>query len=253
MYTPVPTSSGLVHLVCKYPVLLLVICVTMGATTLYVSPEEEQCNQSFVSFTFDDGYASTYAVAYPILDSYAYTGTIYTPTDFIDTDGYVTMFQLHDLETNGWEIGSHGVSHADFTKLSQGEAAFEILQSKYILAANGFSVNSLSTPYGESIAPFIDIVEPNYLAVRNAKDRAWILNDIPTTDRYDIEATVITADTPVEEVERAILAAKNNNKWLVLVFHDLNGDGKYSYPADKFEEIVQFTRDNDFICASALN
>jgi peptidoglycan/xylan/chitin deacetylase (PgdA/CDA1 family) len=252
MYTPVPTSSGLIHLVCKYPVLLLVICITAGATTLYVSPEEQQCNQSFVSFTFDDGYASTYAVAYPILEQYSYTGTIYTPTDFIDSPGYVTMFQLHDLETNGWEIGSHGVSHVGLTTLSYGDAAYEVLQSKSILSREGFKVTSLSTPYGESITPFIDIVEPNYLAVRNAKDRAWILNKIPTTDPYDIEATVVTADTPVEEVERAILEAKDNNKWLVLVFHDIDGSGKYSYPADKFEEIVKFTRDNDFICASEL-
>lgn len=252
MYTPVPTSSGLVHLICKYPAVLLVICITMGATTLYVSPEEQQCNQSFVSFTFDDGYASTYAVAYPILEQYAYTGTIYPPTDFIDSPGYVTMFQLHDLETNGWEIGSHGVSHVGLSGLSGEEAAYEILQSKSILLQEGFSITSFSTPYGEDIAPFIDVIEPNYLAARNAKDRAWILNDIPTMERYDIEATVVTSDTPVEEVERAILKAKNNNKWLVLVFHDLNGDGKYTYPADKFEEIVKFTRDNDFICASEL-
>jgi peptidoglycan/xylan/chitin deacetylase (PgdA/CDA1 family) len=253
MYTPIPTSSGLIHLVCKYPVLLLVICITAGATTLYVSPEEQQCNQSFVSFAFDDGYASTYAVAYPILEQYSYTGTVYTPTDFIDSPGYVTMFQLHDLETNGWEIGSHGVSHQDLTTLSHGDAAYEIVKSKAILQQEGFTVTSFSTPYGESLVTLREFIEPNYLAARNAKDRAWILNDIPTMERYDIEATVVTADTPVEEVEQAILNAKDNNKWLVLVFHDLNGEGKYSYPADKFEEIVKFTRDNDFICASALS
>lgn len=255
MYTPVPTNPGIVHLVCKYPVLLLVITITAGATGLYVSPVEQSCDHSFVSFTFDDGYLDTYTTAAPILDKYAYTGTAYVTTGYIGTDNHMSIDNIQDLQGMGWEIGTHGVTHTDFDTLSYEEVIKEIRDSKVALTDEGITVTSVSPPYGAnpkySMQMLPDLQQLGYMSLRTASN-TLVYNNIPVSDRYKIAGFVVKSDTTVDEVKAAITYAKNNDKWLVLVFHSIGGSNYYAYPEDKFEEIVKFVRDNNYICASSL-
>ncbi len=70
-----------------------------------------------VVITFDDGYRSFYDIALPILKKYGYQATLFVYTDFIGHSAdALTWNQLKQLKVEGFEIGSHGVSHADLTK-----------------------------------------------------------------------------------------------------------------------------------------
>jgi peptidoglycan/xylan/chitin deacetylase (PgdA/CDA1 family) len=75
-----------------------------------------------VVINLDDGYRSAYEVAYPILKKYGFTATIFIYTDFIGaTANSLTWDQLRKMKADGFEVGSHSVSHCDLTKEKEGE------------------------------------------------------------------------------------------------------------------------------------
>lgn len=81
-----------------------------------------------VVITIDDGYRSAYDVAFPLLEDYGFTATLFIYTDFVEqTDRSLTWDQLRTMKAAGFEIGSHTVSHSDLTRKQAGEsdAAYE--------------------------------------------------------------------------------------------------------------------------------
>lgn len=75
-----------------------------------------------VVINLDDGYRSAYEVAYPILKKYGFTATIFIYTDFMGaTANSLTWDQLRKMKADGFEVGSHSVSHCDLTKEKEGE------------------------------------------------------------------------------------------------------------------------------------
>lgn len=75
-----------------------------------------------VVITIDDGYRSGYSVAAPILKKYGFTATLFIYTDFVGASkNAVTWDQLRELKSQGFEIGSHTLSHPDLTRQLPGE------------------------------------------------------------------------------------------------------------------------------------
>jgi peptidoglycan/xylan/chitin deacetylase (PgdA/CDA1 family) len=70
-----------------------------------------------VVITIDDGFRSGYDIAYPILKKYGFTATLLIYTDYVGISGSaVTWDQLREMKADGFEVGSHTVSHCDLTK-----------------------------------------------------------------------------------------------------------------------------------------
>jgi peptidoglycan/xylan/chitin deacetylase (PgdA/CDA1 family) len=75
-----------------------------------------------VVINLDDGYRSAYEMAYPILKAYGFTATLFIYTDFIGASANsLTWDQLQKMKADGFEVGSHSVSHCDLTKKREGE------------------------------------------------------------------------------------------------------------------------------------
>jgi peptidoglycan/xylan/chitin deacetylase (PgdA/CDA1 family) len=112
-----------------------------------------------VVLTIDDGYRATYEIAYPILKKYGFAGTLFVYTDFIGASGAALSWdQLKDMKANGFEVGSHTLSHCDLTKKREGEdmerygarVRRELLLSKEIIDKNlDQDTIALAFPYGE--------------------------------------------------------------------------------------------------------
>ena len=72
--------------------------------------------------TFDDGYRSVYNIAYPILKKYGYSATFFIYTDYVGVSTHaITWDQLRRMKADGFEIGSHTLSHIDLTKKEKDE------------------------------------------------------------------------------------------------------------------------------------
>jgi len=107
----------------------------------------------------DDGYRSTYDIAYPILKKYGFTATLFIYTSFIGASrNALSWDQLKTMKADGFEVGSHSVNHVDLSKKMAGESEKEylarvkkeILLSKQILDDRlNQNTQYIAFPYGE--------------------------------------------------------------------------------------------------------
>ena len=73
-----------------------------------------------ISFTFDDGYTSTFTQAAPILREFGMVGTVGVICDAVLWNwqpGTMRLGQLRRLADAGWEIASHSLFHRPLPKL----------------------------------------------------------------------------------------------------------------------------------------
>jgi len=112
-----------------------------------------------VVINLDDGYRSTYDIAYPILKKYGFTATLFIYTAFIGASrNALTWDQLKTMKADGFEVGSHSVNHVDLSKRMEGESEKEylarikkeLLLSKQILDDRlNQDTRYIAFPYGE--------------------------------------------------------------------------------------------------------
>lgn len=102
-----------------------------------------------VVLTFDDGYASFYKQAWPIMKEFDFTGTVYVVTEFLDRSNYLTWEETKTLTNAGIEIGSHTKHHLDLKAISIDDQKLEISNSKKLLEEKlNISVKSFCYPSG---------------------------------------------------------------------------------------------------------
>jgi len=101
-----------------------------------------------IVITFDDGYLDVFDNAFPIMERYGFSGTVYIVANRLNSDGFLQVEELQEILNHGWEVGSHGMTH---TELTQNHILVrnEILQSRLdIEDALGIKVFSLAYPFG---------------------------------------------------------------------------------------------------------
>ena len=85
-----------------------------------------------VTFTFDDGYDSL-NLARPLFKQYNVVGTSFPIVAYIGTSGQATWDDLRGLLADGWEIGSHTMTHPNLTTVSDSQLDYELRMSKQLL------------------------------------------------------------------------------------------------------------------------
>jgi peptidoglycan/xylan/chitin deacetylase (PgdA/CDA1 family) len=101
-----------------------------------------------VVISFDDGYLDVYQNAFPIMERYGFTGTVYIVANRLESYGFLQEEQIKELIEHGWDVGSHSLTH---TELTQNHALVrkEILQSRLDLEnALGIKIFSFAYPFG---------------------------------------------------------------------------------------------------------
>lgn len=142
-----------------------------------------------ILITLDDGYKDNYQVAYPILQKYHLTATIFVITDFVGNYGkYLTWNQIREMNDNGFSFEDHTLSHISLPKASDEEVHNQLVKSKEALEWRlGKKVEYLAYPGGEYDQRVIRLVkEAGYRAaftVNFGRDRInstlYTLNRIP--------------------------------------------------------------------------
>lgn len=84
-----------------------------------------------ILITFDDGYLDNYVYAYPIMKKYGFTGIIFIITNLVGHDSrYLNWPQIREMKNNGFLFGSHTLSHAALTKVSDEQLWRELIESR---------------------------------------------------------------------------------------------------------------------------
>jgi len=113
-----------------------------------------------VVITFDDGYKDVIEKALNILQKYHFQAVAFIIVDKVGQPGYLTWDDIARLESAGWEIGSHTLSHPDLTKINKEKAKKEIQESKAILERHLHKpVYSFSYPAGRLNSEVVKMVQ----------------------------------------------------------------------------------------------
>ncbi len=115
-------------------------------------------SRAFV-LTFDDGFQSVYAEAFPALREHGLTATVFLTVGAGDGAGdrrpafegrtMLSWPEIREMQAAGIEFGAHTLTHADLTRLSAPEIEAEMSGSKArIEAALGAPVASFAYPFG---------------------------------------------------------------------------------------------------------
>ncbi|MCG2720940.1 MAG: polysaccharide deacetylase family protein [Thermodesulfovibrionales bacterium] len=134
----------------------------LSLSQLFSADGKVASSGNFIVLTFDDGLRNFYEEAWPVLNGYGFSATVFVPTDFIGLQAsWYTQYGLKPLPTLNWQeirnlkeagadIQSHGCSHRKLTELSLTEVAREMTDSKKVLEDGvGKSVDFFCYPFGE--------------------------------------------------------------------------------------------------------
>lgn len=114
-----------------------------------------------IILTFDDGLEGVYEIAFPVLCEFNMRAVVFVMGDrtlrkarwYKGTEGedcpLITDQQIVELRSEGFEIGSHGMTHTPLSGLKRKEQEAEILESKNsIERLLGEQIYTFSYPYG---------------------------------------------------------------------------------------------------------
>jgi peptidoglycan/xylan/chitin deacetylase (PgdA/CDA1 family) len=128
---------------------------TVGVTEASMRMQTLKPTEKRVAITFDDGYLDFYTNAFPILNHYGYSATVFLPTDFIGQTAHqfkgvecLTWSQVRELRKAGVGFGSHTVTHPQLHTVSTEQLRTEVGRSKDEIEKQlGESVDTFAYPY----------------------------------------------------------------------------------------------------------
>jgi peptidoglycan/xylan/chitin deacetylase (PgdA/CDA1 family) len=147
--------------------------------------------RSFV-ITFDDGYRSVYEQAFPVLQRYGMTATVFLTVGKAKKKRLPTMegrsmlswHEIKEMYRAGISFGGHTMTHPDLTRLPAELLESEVVGGKKIIEdALGSKVDTFAYPFGRYDNRCRELVSRHFLCA--CSDRLGLLR--PNTDLYAME------------------------------------------------------------------
>lgn len=135
-------------------------CISLADCVEQLHTEQIKQENQF-TITFDDGYLSVYEHACPIIIGRKMNATVYVVVNSIggindwdrragdQIEKMMSASQIREIADNGFEIGSHTLTHPHLTHVDDDQLIREVSDSKHKLEdIIGREVTSFSYPYG---------------------------------------------------------------------------------------------------------
>jgi peptidoglycan/xylan/chitin deacetylase (PgdA/CDA1 family) len=160
-----------------------------------------------IVITFDNGYASHYTNALPVLKGLGWTAVENLQlTGLSPSDGGLTDAQIRALIAAGWELDTQGLDHTNLTTLDPARLANDVttarqtLQSRYGAHANWFSY-----PSGDYNPTVTAAVRAAGYVGATTVNQGWAS---PKQDRFRLPRLVVAAGTSPTALLAQIAAAQ---------------------------------------------
>ena len=199
----------------------------------------EGLNQAMVTITFDDGWEENHRTALPIMQKYGFRSNQFYATTFIE-DPWVSNPKelIQPFIDAGHEIGSHSITHQYLTKLSEEEMIEELEESKsYLEDYLDIRIEYFASPYGAYNTSVSKEIKNHYNAHRTV-DSGY--NSKDNFDVNRLKCMSILSTTTKSEVEDWVRKAKEENLWLILLYHRIaDNPNQYDTTPELFAEHMQ--------------
>ena len=112
-------------------------------------PSPSTARNGTVAVTFDDGLASDYESAFPLLGEFGVRGVFFLNPSTVGGARYLSWPQVAEMSRAGMSIESHSYHHLDLTVLPGRKLERELAESKRALEDRlGHAVDFLAAPHG---------------------------------------------------------------------------------------------------------
>jgi peptidoglycan/xylan/chitin deacetylase (PgdA/CDA1 family) len=205
-----------------------------------------------ITLAFDDGRISQFTTGRPLMKKYGLRGTYYIitgpkadKTAVLDGVWAMTPQNVLTLYGEGNEIGSHSVTHSDFTTLPINRMDYELIYSKlYLLALTRAQIDNFALPNGMFNDTVLTETKKYYRTTR-----LYFPDGINTKSNLDFNKVLtvgVRSTTPESTIQRWIDTAKKDNSWLVLTYHSFESPvpDEFSITPETFEKHLQLIRNS---------
>jgi len=148
-------------------------------------------DRSFV-ITFDDGYESIYKEAFPVLQYYGLSATVFLTVGekeatnpayrlpSLNGRSMLSWTEIQEMKRWGILFGAHTLNHPDLTRIPRERMEVEIRDSKKIIENSlGTPVSSFAYPYGRYNKPIRDLVQQHFASACSDKLGLMSVNSDP--------------------------------------------------------------------------
>jgi peptidoglycan/xylan/chitin deacetylase (PgdA/CDA1 family) len=173
-----------------------------------------------IAFTFDDGYASDYELAYPILKKYGIRGTSYIIPLYQDTNRAhaLTWDEIREMSSYGWVFGCHTYAHTNVADMTPDEIVQSMKAVNAAFEKQGLPVPVIHAfPYGKYDEQAIDAMKPFRLQMREAFYETKFI-DLSNVDPYEIDSCSADMRTEKRLLEHEAVVDKACSTGGVIVF-----------------------------------
>ncbi|MFL9835654.1 polysaccharide deacetylase family protein [Chryseobacterium terrae] len=140
--------------------------ITIQEATKLVATKNFPQDESFLAFTFDDGYEECYETIAPLLEKYNCNAAFFINSNYVDSNEQyqkeyhkrVNLFtkkpmswrQVESLHHRGHIIGSHSLDHYNLAILNKEDLLFQLTENKKILESQlNYNCEYFAWTYGK--------------------------------------------------------------------------------------------------------
>lgn len=199
-----------------------------------------------IIFTFDDGTIGD-LVAEPILTANNQKAVSFVAISWLNHTNFMTLDDLRRLQSLGWDISSHTMSHPNLTVLDDNNLTLELNNSYNWLVNNGFqkSAGYLAYPFGLYNDKVVEKVKQRYIFSRAVDNgiQSHLANTLGD-GLYKLKIMEARNITSVQSVKDRISSTIDQGQLIILLFHKIvsNSPTKYEYLESDFKQISDYVK-----------